>query len=156
MKFDELRNYLENEIKLGKVTVSNDPNKLGSSKRYQFIAVLSLFENNGEATWEQIKTRLGQLDPTYTGGPEVFTSIVKKKVAEKVKQGKFRLLDYDTYDKRQKTVIINICEEKIQKTQSWVIKPGYKGRDWNKHLENNIIGMGVRNFDLSKVFNAHQ
>ena len=67
MKFDELRNYLENEIKLGKVTYPPDAEQLGSSKKYQFIAVLSLFENNGEATWEQIKTRLGQLDPTYTG-----------------------------------------------------------------------------------------
>ena len=134
MKFDELRNYLENEIKLGKVTYPPDAEQLGSSKKYQFIAVLSLFENNGEATWEQIKTRLGQLDPTYTGGPEVRTSIVKKKVAEE-KQDKFHLLDYDTYDKRQKTVITNICEEKIQKTQSWVIKPGWKGDNWKEQLE---------------------
>ena len=85
----------------------------------------------------------------YSGLPEVFTSIVKKKVAEE-KRGQFRLLDYDTYDKSQKTVIINICEEKIQRTQSWIIKPGMKGKDWKEQLENGVIGISIRKINLSK------
>jgi len=35
MKFNELRDYIENKIKLGKVTVSNEEKDLGTRKKYQ-------------------------------------------------------------------------------------------------------------------------
>ena len=46
MKFDELRNYLENELpsRLGTITVSRDPSQKGRRSKYQPIAILTLFE----------------------------------------------------------------------------------------------------------------
>ena len=140
MKFNELRDYIENKIKLGKVTVSNEEKDLGTRKKYQFIAILTLFQNNGKATKQQIKEKLKDLS-NYSGLPEVFTSIQKKNVAREINQNEYEVIDFNEYSEREKTIIINICEEKIQQTKSWVIKPGYLGDNWKVQLEKGIIGI---------------
>lgn len=151
MKFDELRDYLENKITLGEVTFPKESQEVGTKKKYQFIAILTLFQNNGKATKEQIKLKLKELS-NYSGLPEVFTSIEKKKVARENNQNEYELIDFNEYSDKEKTVIINICEEKIQRTQSWVIKPGEQGKNWEQQLENGIIAIGVKNIDLSKFY----
>ena len=96
MKFNELRDYIENKIKLGKVTVSNEEKDLGTRKKYQFIAILTLFQNNGKATKQQIKEKLKDLS-NYSGLPEVFTSIQKKNVAREINQNEYEVIDFNEY-----------------------------------------------------------
>lgn len=151
MKFNELRDYLENKIKLGKITVSNEEKDLGTRKKYQFIAILTLFQNNGKATKQQIKEKLKDLS-NYSGLPEVFTSIQKKNVAREINQDEYEVIDFNEYSEREKTIIINICEEKIQQTKSWVIKPGYLGDNWKVQLEKGIIGISIQKINLSEYY----
>ena len=116
MKFEELRNFLENQM----IMVEN----------YQPVMIKSLIQHNGKATKQEIIQDLQNENPDlpkehFDNSPvfKVLTNthhVAQFNDSEKT----YEMLDYETYTKEEKEWITNFCDTKISTdlvgSKNWV------------------------------------
>ena len=116
MKFEELRNFLENQM----IMVEN----------YQPVMIKSLIQHNGKATKQEIIQDLQNKNPDlpkehFDNSPvfKVLTNthhVAQFNDSEKT----YEMLDYETYTKEEKEWITNFCDTKISTdlvgSKNWV------------------------------------